>query len=168
MISLEVARLLQASGSVRVVGILLIDSMCPWSEVFRARATVASSHRPVYRPTTSEKTKAKIDRCFDAARSMILSWDRPPAFKPPTAVLIRALEEMVPIDRPGDAETPADIDHSLGWLDYEYLQIELVIKTSGNHFTMFADNRVRTVILILCLLNNWYTAELMLCVRWKD
>jgi len=153
MISLETARLLQENASIQVIGLLLIDSMCPWSESYRNRGGARPSYRPTYRPTTSERTKATIDRCFDAARDMILSWDRPPTFNPPRAVLIRASEAMGPVDVPDGSQTSTDADSMLGWSDYEPLEVLSVIKAPGNHFSMFADNRVRLAPLTLYL---WY------------
>ncbi|KAK4892681.1 hypothetical protein LTR49_028564, partial [Elasticomyces elasticus] len=137
MIALEVARLLQDDARLSVVGLLMIDSYCPWSTSHRNRGRV----RPSYRVTTSEKTKEKVNRCFDAAREMILSWDRPPAFSPPPTVLIRATETMPLANSPDGLQTLTDSDGKLGWSEYESFKILSVIDVPGDHFSMFADSR---------------------------
>lgn len=144
MLSLEVARLLQGNASIQVTGLLLIDTMCPWSEYYRAHVDAVLANRPKFRSTTAEHIKTKINQNFDAARDMILSWDQPPTtFSPPQAVLIRASESIGAVEVFDKSQPPTHADTTLGWSEYAALEIVSVIEAPGNHFSMFADGRVR-------------------------
>lgn len=71
---------------------------------------------------------------------MMSSWDRPPAFKSPPAVLIRAAESIPLAD---GLQTSKATDGWLGWSEYDSLKFLSVVDVPGDHFGMFDDCRVR-------------------------
>ena len=92
MLSIEVARLFfhGADQRIKIQGLLMMDSLCPWAPQYRNRGRI----RPSYRSTTSDAVKEKVNDSFDNARQMILDWPQPEPFSIPPAVMLRAAESM--------------------------------------------------------------------------
>lgn len=145
MLSLEVARILGEETRIRVIGLVMIDSVCPFSNAYRSRGRV----RPSFQATTSEAMKTSVTQCFDSARDMILSWQRPAHFDAPTAVLIRATDDMTLDNAPDGVPAIRDDDRKLGWSEYETLRIASVISAPGDHFSIFKEDRVGSATRVL-------------------
>ncbi|QIW98567.1 hypothetical protein AMS68_004085 [Peltaster fructicola] len=129
MISVEVARLFQETPSpIHVVGIIMIDSFCPWSQ----GPWLTEPSTPRFRPTTSQRMKELTIKSFTHAREMIASWEMPAAFKAPPVAMIQA-EEVRELD---------EEDGKLGWSKFECLNFVSTETVPGNHFSMFNDDRV--------------------------
>lgn len=146
MISLEVARLLQSASEVTVIGIVMIDSVCPWSRAFDKTAET----KPSFRETTSDNMKDLVLSSFRHARIMISTWDQPQAFDSPPAVMIRAADRRsVPTAAPSaesGKETDSEVDPDdgrLGWSTFTSLRFLDVTGVPGDHFSMFHDDKVR-------------------------
>lgn len=135
MISIEMARLLAEVPDVDVIGILMIDSYCPWT----AKAQTTDPTAPSLPSITSEKVKELTTHSFQHALAMISSWEKPTDFKAAPAAIIKAKEhQMVEED-----------DGELGWSNFESLRILSVYTVPGNHFTMFSDELVSMMLVQL-------------------
>ncbi|KAF2158325.1 hypothetical protein M409DRAFT_38329 [Zasmidium cellare ATCC 36951] len=141
MLSIEVARLLRQSGRIGVQGLLMIDSICPWSSNYKSRGRV----RPTYRKNTSDAVKAKVNRSFDNARDLLHEWARPPTFEAPPAVMIQASDALTRQNLPDGEQDLEDQDGQLGWSEYPCLHFVSVVTVPGDHFSMFADDKVRLI-----------------------
>jgi thioesterase domain-containing protein len=130
MLSIEVAKLLQSEGSPAVVGLVMIDSVCPWSEF---AGNFDDGTWPSYHAATSTTVQAKVDTSFDNVRELCRAWVCPSHFRLPPAVLICAEDRATR----GEHGT-------LGWAGFDCLNFISVMLTPGDHFTMFADEHVST------------------------
>nr|POF17639.1 non-reducing polyketide synthase dhc5 [Quercus suber] len=140
MISFEISRLLQGDAHLRIQGIVMIDSVCPWSPFYASRGRV----RPSFRPTTTEFMKARVNTSFDHARAMIREWPQPEKFPVPPTVLIRATEPMPIENSPDGVQFVRDNDGALGWEEMGLLTAKKVISAPGNHFSMWKFEKVST------------------------
>nr|POF11460.1 orsellinic acid synthase [Quercus suber] len=138
IISFEIARLLQDDAHLRIQGIVMIDSVCPWSPFYAARGRV----RPTFRPTTSEIMKAKVISSFDHALDMIREWPQPEKFPAPPTVLIRATEPMPIENSPDGVQFVRDSDGALGWEEMGFLKMKKIVPCPGNHFSMWKFDKV--------------------------
>ncbi|KAK7426465.1 hypothetical protein QQZ08_007060 [Neonectria magnoliae] len=142
LLSLEVARQLAEDCSVRIIGILMIDSVYP------IRSPSGPNVAPV---NTSEEGKSKnqilSQRAMTEARRMIKTWDLPvwegslAGRRPPTAML-RA-KAYVPTE--GEGVSLVDtyrLDRNLGWDRYEEGMLTEVLDIEGHHFDIFAFHRI--------------------------
>ncbi|PHH90638.1 hypothetical protein CDD83_3043 [Cordyceps sp. RAO-2017] len=142
-LSLEVAKVLADDYAVRVVGILMVDSVYPIRP---------QNFGGVIAPLdTSEENKSKnqvlSQRCMTEARRMLGGWEVPAwqsrlARKRPKMVLLRATE-CVPTKGPGISGL--DIyrdDTTLGWEQHDEAMFEAVIDVEGHHFDLFSHERI--------------------------
>lgn len=132
MVALEMSRILQNDKSLHVVGLLWMDTICPWSTVGR----LMSVARPRYRAGTQPEMKVKIDACFDDAWRMIGSWSVLEPYEAPPVILIRARQTICVSDR------------FLGWESCGFLNFVDVLDADGDHFSMFDPSRVCSISLV--------------------
>lgn len=143
LLSLEVAHVLSHDCAVRVVGILMIDSVSP--------VRPAGFHGLVAPTKTSEEGKTKNEilsqRCMAEARRMVVEWNVPAwqgryAGRRPKMVLLRATN-CIPTDGPGIHGLDVDRnDAILGWGRHDEAMFEHVVDVQGHHFDLFAMNRI--------------------------
>ena len=120
----------------------MIDSYCPWSaETYRTTEPV----KPSFRESTIQKTKDKVKRSYKNARNMLLSWEKPPAFNVPPAVMIRASNATLETDSSNDSRLLQDTNDQLGWSGYRSINFLSTIDVPGNHFSMFDDSMVCSI-----------------------
>ncbi|KAH6889740.1 Alpha/Beta hydrolase protein [Thelonectria olida] len=142
LLSLEVARQLADDCSLRIIGILMMDSVC----------TIKNSSNPLVAPTnTSEEGKTKNQvlsmRSMTEARRMLATWDLPVwdghlTGKRPKMSLIRA-RGTVPMDGAGVSLVDAHREErNLGWDRYEENMFTEVVDVDGHHFDMFSFDHI--------------------------
>lgn len=147
LIALELARQLESTEDpalgVRVVGIVMVDSVCPLvAEGWKPPVPVVQ-HAVQWSELTKEETKERVTRCFGEAMRMVGEWTLPVwdgvavRSRPPPVVLLRAVD-AVPVE--GEGMTRVDIhrsDHQLGWGNYRKDLVTKVIDIPGHHFSIF-------------------------------
>ncbi|KAI5468073.1 Alpha/Beta hydrolase protein [Mariannaea sp. PMI_226] len=137
LLSLEIARLLAEDLTVRVIGIVMCDSVYPFQDPPKpAQAPAASAEEG--------KTKNQIlsMRAMTAARQMITTWALPVwdghlYGRRPKISLVRATEVIPNED---GANTSIDVYRSqrnLGWDRYEENMFTEIVDVEGHHFNMF-------------------------------
>ncbi|POR32025.1 Uncharacterized protein TPAR_07786 [Tolypocladium paradoxum] len=143
LLSLEVAKVLADDRLVRVVGILMIDSVYP-----RRPGSFAGVTAPL---DTSEHAKSKnqllSQRCMAEALRMVGEWDVPVwdgrlTGKRPRTVLLRATGH---VPTAGYGISALDVnreDGMLGWGDHDDTMFEAVLDVAGHHFDLFAPERI--------------------------
>ncbi|KAI6361163.1 hypothetical protein MCOR25_006534 [Pyricularia grisea] len=150
LVALEMAKVLRGDRALRVVGLVMIDSVCPltWVQPSGGRnmptiQAVASQH--VFTPTTKQETKDKVTRCFADASEMVSKWEMP-AWEdhspPPPAILLRAVD---PVPMEGDGVARVDLarsDKSLQWDRYRKDWLVRVVDIPGHHFNVFSFKNV--------------------------
>ncbi|CAK7205684.1 hypothetical protein SEUCBS139899_008463 [Sporothrix eucalyptigena] len=147
LLALETAQVLsQTHPDVSVIGLLLVDSVCPvppdagWAGA-EQRLT---EHRIEWPTTTAPATKACVERCFREAHRMVRDW-APPVSQLAPAVLIRCCD---PVSAPDDGLLYVDLyrsDQRLGWDNYRRGMFCQVINIPGHHYNVFALEHVDTM-----------------------
>ncbi|KAK4159116.1 Alpha/Beta hydrolase protein, partial [Cladorrhinum sp. PSN259] len=149
LISLQIAKLIADEGEryFDVVGIVMIDSICPIvMEEDSRRFKRVVQHAVQWGTNTREDTKLKVMRCFDEAVKMVGSWDMPEwaeGERVPPAILLKA-KESVPLpesEKKEGAVSRVDIhrrDELLGWDLYRKGFVSKVVEIPGHHFNIFA------------------------------
>ncbi|KAK4044902.1 Alpha/Beta hydrolase protein [Parachaetomium inaequale] len=167
LIALEIAGQLEAEAaaekeekkSVNLIGIVMVDSVCP-VVVPGQPAVPVVQHAVQWSKHTKQETKDKVTRCFTEARRMAGEWELPrvwgspeedgegkdgvaasstAAKRPPPVVLLRATEP-VPVPEGSDGVSRVDVhrsDRLLGWGNYRKDLITKVIDIPGHHFSIF-------------------------------
>lgn len=150
MTSLEVARQLAGDDTIRVKGILMIDSVYPGSGPDERLAVAPPETRDAETLAREEvgmsKNQVLSTRAMREARRMITFWKVPTwegelAGKRPPAILVRAKESL----RAQDWSKSIDLnrqDQQLGWKDYDEKMFLEVIDVDGHHFNMFDHSRI--------------------------
>ncbi len=147
LLALETAHVLsQAHPEVRVVGLILIDSVCPVPpEGGWGGAEARLVERRIEWPRqTQPATKACVERCFREAHRMVREWALPP-LPPPPAVLLRS-QEAVPV--PDDGLLYVDLyrgDQRLGWDAHCEDMFCEIVDIPGNHYNVFAFGHLEAV-----------------------
>ncbi|RDA88526.1 hypothetical protein CP532_6620 [Ophiocordyceps camponoti-leonardi (nom. inval.)] len=136
LISLEVAKELAGDGIVRVIGILMVDSVFPFCRPDNVNVAALD---------TSEENKTKNQilstRCMAEAHRMVTAWELP-AGKPAEVVLLRATGH-VPTE--GAGINLLDVyreDALLGWGRHDEDMLDAVLDVEGHHFDLFAFERI--------------------------
>ncbi|EPE08631.1 thioesterase domain containing protein [Ophiostoma piceae UAMH 11346] len=147
VLAIETATVLaQSYPRIEVLGLVLIDSVCPvpprdgWAG---AEARLVKRHIE-WPATTAPATKVSVEWCFGEAFRTVREWQLPIASLPP-AVLIRC-QEPVPV--PDDGLLYVDLnrrDRHLGWDNYRPRMFCQVLDVSGNHYNVFAFDRLEEV-----------------------
>lgn len=168
LLSLQVARLLAEDASLRVVGIVMVDSVYPRAPAFRAAAAPArrvAQHVVQWSPTTRPETREAVQRCFDEAGRMVREWRLPTweareeeedgmydpvmpgrDLRPPPVWLLRAVEPVPVLDDEGVSrvDTYREERH-LGWDDYREGLIVKVEDVPGHHFNIFSFEHIDAI-----------------------
>ncbi|KAF7551109.1 hypothetical protein G7Z17_g5253 [Cylindrodendrum hubeiense] len=145
LLSLEVARQLAEDCSIRIIGILMMDSACPIKVHLGTRTALV-------RQSEEGKSKNQIlsDRAMTEARRMIDMWQLPVwdgnlAGRRPPIAMLRA-KERVPME--GEAVSRVDVhrpDRNLGWDRYEEGVLISVVDVEGHHFNMFSFDKIPAI-----------------------
>lgn len=143
LLSLEVAKVLVDDDQVRVVGILMVDSVYPAPGSRLERDAVALE--------TAEEGKSKsqvlAQRCMAEARRMAAHWQVPlwdglAMGKRPKIILLRA-EEHIPTNGLGTSTLDWQREDSmLGWGNHDETMFEAVMDVEGHHFDLFEQQRI--------------------------
>lgn len=170
ILSLEMARILAEDGLYQVIGIVMVDSICPLgaktkSDLLSKRLTAFEGQ---WGPNTKQETKDRVTWCFSEARRAVSvyeppSWDddRPKTSQPngthgsedvkgrkvvcPPAILLRATEAVQA--KPGDVSF-VDVlrdNRSLGWDTYRPGIFEEIVDIPGHHFNIFDFDHIDIV-----------------------
>lgn len=170
ILSLEMARLLADDPCYHVLGIVMVDSVCPL--VFRRAGPVPGASpdgprrvapfRGQFGPSTKPETIERVSRCFTEARAAVAayrlpSWPRAGegagpgggavigrGGRPP-AILLRA-GEAVPVE-PGEISfvDTARGERTLGWDDYRENLFLDIADVPGHHFNVFAFEHIDNI-----------------------
>ncbi|KAM7186523.1 hypothetical protein V8F20_011345 [Naviculisporaceae sp. PSN 640] len=142
--SLEVSRILAEDNYYTVVGIVMIDSVCPmvYGQAHLDALKKIVPHVVEWGPTTREDTKKAVLKCFDEATEMAKKWTLPSwgdRVLPPPVILLKA-KDPVPVVEAGGIGRPDVVRHDpkLGW---ELYREDFITKTediSGHHYSVFA------------------------------
>ncbi|QBZ54843.1 hypothetical protein PoMZ_10553 [Pyricularia oryzae] len=146
LLALEMAKVLRGDRALRVVGLIMIDSVCPltWVQPSGRRdmlpiQAVASQH--LFSERTKQETRDKVSRCFAEASEMVGTWEMPTwedHSPPPPAVLLRAVDP-VPVDGGGLARVDLARPHpNLEWDRYRKNMFLRVVDIPGHHFNVFS------------------------------
>lgn len=148
MLSLEVAKALEDVGDVRVVGILMIDSVYPdWPASERSSEI-----------TKPERPRTRIHRLCQqnmaVAREMLRSWEVPRfSTQRPHALLLRATGR-VPMGDPDATASPLDArrdEDMLGWDRHDRNMFRETLPIDGHHFDLFLEERIDATTRVLRL-----------------
>ena len=77
---------------------------------------------------------------------MLQGWEKPPAFKVPPAVMIRASNATPETDSSGNLTLLRDTNSPLGWSEYLSLNFVSTVDVPGDHFSMFDDGMVGLIL----------------------
>lgn len=146
LLSLEVAKQLEGNPDVRVLGIMMIDSIFP-----SKAATAVPTPPPGGTSERKEKSKnqALSESAMEEARRMVQKWTVPvwqSGSQRPPIVLLKA-KNYLP-STPGGLQTvsPLDLDRAsggtLGWDEYDETMFEDVTTLDGHHFELFSGGRL--------------------------
>lgn len=167
ILSLEMARILADDPSYRVIGVVMVDSICPI--VFKTKPELVEKRTITFKgqfePTTAQETRDRVTRCFSEARRSLAmyqlpSWgedrsngepdlqsvsDSSPKVRCPPTILLRA-GETVPAEQ-GEVNLVdvARDDRALGWNDYLDNFFEDIVDIPGHHFNVFAFHSIETI-----------------------
>lgn len=155
ILSLEMARLLAQDGRYQVVGIVMIDSICPLgaktlSALLGNRITAFQGQ---WGPHTKQETKDRVTWCFAEARRALAAYELPTwndeqskaKIPCPPTILLRA-KEAVQV-QPGDVSF-VDVlrnNRSLGWDAYRNGMFEEIVDIPGHHFNIFDFDHIDVV-----------------------
>lgn len=172
-LSVEMARVLADDPRYRVVGIVMVDSVCPTVTRDLSRLPGGTKRvvpfRAGFDANTKQETIERVQWCFSEAIRALGSYDLPawgegrgdgprtsvhdvsrtqisqPAIACPPAILIRA-EEPVPVEdgEVSFVDTRRD-DGALGWNEYQEGFFRDIMSTPGHHFSVFAWENIETL-----------------------
>lgn len=79
LLSLEMARVLAGDPDYTVIGIAMMDSICPAANASRTGAAKAAvvPYKQQFGPNTKQETIEGVERCFVEARQSIAAWTMP-------------------------------------------------------------------------------------------
>lgn len=171
ILSLEMARILADEPYYNVLGIVMVDSICPGSvkaEEWKRGITFKGQ----FSDRTTQETKDRVTWCFsEAVRAIseyqLPSWDddresngdaasmqgstrsRTTSLRCPPAILLRAMETV-----PMESDEPSRVDlvrndRSLGWNGYRDGFFQEIVDVPGHHFSIFAFENIDKVTPIL-------------------
>lgn len=159
LLSIEMARVLAGDPDYTVIGIAMVDSICPAANASRTGAAKAAvvPYKQQFGPNTKQETIEGVERCFVEARQSIAAWTMPrwdgsdvegsqgaadsaapTSIKCPPTILLRA-REAVPTG-PGEVSfvDTTRQSRSLGWEEYQKDFLEEIVDIPGHHFSIFA------------------------------
>lgn len=168
ILSLEMARVLAGDPLYSVVGIVMVDSVCPRVLSSSSKQDSDQPERRVlpfqgqFGPHTKQETIERVTSCFVEARRAVAAYQLPRweddrkdgeqrawsvsgglsnSCCPPT-ILLRATE-AVPVgpDEVSFVDTARD-DRMLGWGDYQRDFFAEIVDIPGHHFNVFAFEHI--------------------------
>lgn len=79
LLSLEMARVLAGDSQFTVLGLVMIDSICPSAYSTKTRVAKAAvvPYKQQFAPNTKQETIEGVERCFVEARKAVESWRMP-------------------------------------------------------------------------------------------
>ena len=159
LLALEMASVLAGDEDFTVIGLVIVDSICP--EAFRAPSLLqVVPFKLEWNKNTKEETRVSVERCFSEATKMVIDYSLPKwgddrerasddekvtISRPPPAILLRAAE-AVP-SKPGEV-CRVDVsraDRHLGWDIYRKNLFNQVVDVSGHHYNIFAFEHIDDV-----------------------
>ncbi|KAF3771180.1 alpha/beta-hydrolase, partial [Cryphonectria parasitica EP155] len=169
ILAVEMARLLAGDPTHQVIGLVMVDSICPSGLRMQRRRQHLAGRRVVpFRGAAGVGTKRdtieRVQWCFSEAVKALEAYELPRWEQEaeddaedevaavaaeedscPPAILLRA-EEAVPVelDEVSLVDTARD-DLALGWDDYRRDFFTRIIDIPGHHFSVFSWNNVDTV-----------------------
>lgn len=160
LLSLEISRLLADDAKIKVIGIIMIDSVYPKSPQYQTEMPRIAQRVVQWSESTRQETREAVDRCFEEAGRMVREWTLPvwdptgqkgrektssKALLPPPVILLRA-KELVPVVSEGVSRVDGyRQDRYLGWEHYRTDLIVRVDDIPGHHFNIFSDPHVDIV-----------------------
>jgi thioesterase domain-containing protein len=163
LLSLQVARLLAEDKNLKVLGIIMIDSVYPRAPSFQELGKRIVQHEVEWDTSTKKETRDAVQRCFDEAGRMVREWKLPtwearedgdetydPVMpgkdpRPPPVWLLRA-EEPVPVLEDGVSRVDTyRKERYLGWDQYREGFIVKVEDIPGHHFNIFNFDHIDAV-----------------------
>lgn len=143
LLSLEIAKVLTGDHGVRIIGILMVDSIYP---VHLTTEHVASFDRDHSDMSLSRNMYLSMKVMKEAVR-LILDWD-PPIWaddevseRPPIS-LLRAVESLPTASAHGHVIDFYRHDQSLGWDNYDINMFLEIVDIEGNHFEVFSFQHI--------------------------
>jgi thioesterase domain-containing protein len=164
LLALEIAHLLARDEDVAVSGLLLLDTPYPKVHTPEGMRRVIGRddfELPFSSPNAS--LRRQVQEVFRSALRMIDEW-HPPTWShkdtlPPPAILLKATDYVLDQGEEVAAVDVARQTERLGWDDYDHKFIRMVLSIPGQHFSIFADDKVSHE-----LRKEWKTAEPFKCV----
>lgn len=77
LLSLEMARILADDPSYTVVGIVMVDSICPVDLRPKLELPTVAAYKQKFGPNTKKETIEGVERCFTEARKAVEIWQLP-------------------------------------------------------------------------------------------
>lgn len=145
LLSLEVAKVLTGDREVRVIGVLMMESMCPVRLPSTGRYQESLDHFELEKPNRNLSLSI---RAMQEALRVVRDWE-PPIWtgtepeKRPRFSLLRALDPL-PTSRNKRLHV-LDIyrqDQKLGWDKYDPKLFTETMDVKGNHFEMFSFQNI--------------------------
>ncbi len=157
MLALEVAKVLADDPDLRVVGMVMIDSVCtlapPGGWVDPPAPVVVRKFE--WTDNTRVETRVAIERCFIESGRMAWSGS-PPTWEaeskgvrrarrmPPPAMLLRS-QDAVPVEGGILAVDLYREDRRLGWDNYRKGLFSRIVDIPGHHFSVFVEQHLDKV-----------------------
>ena len=141
LLALEVAKALADDPGVRVIGMVMVDSIYP-----SVKATAAPTPPPGSEKKEKTRNQVLTEQSMESARGMVKRWTMPvwgPKTQRPRAVLLRAKGFIPVASGTPDNISPLDYDRrlggKLGWDQYDVDMFETIIDLEGHHFELFSE-----------------------------
>ncbi|KAH8909155.1 alpha/beta-hydrolase [Coniochaeta sp. PMI_546] len=164
LLSLQVARLLAEDKSLRVLGIIMIDSIYPRAPSFQKLGKRIVQHAVEWSESTKKETREAVQRCFDEAGRMVREWQLPKwearedgdeayepvmpgkDLRPPPVWLLRAREPVPVLEEGGISRVDTyRNERYLGWDQYKEGFVVKVEDIPGHHFNIFNFDHIDAV-----------------------
>lgn len=163
ILSLEMSRLLAGDPTYSVLGIVMVDSVCP--ALFRRHGETEKrvvAFQGEFGPNAKQETIERVSKCFADARRAVASYELPgweddkedggkgrrgvtngsSGPRCPSSILLRAMERVpVGADEVSFVDTARE-ERALGWDDYREDLFVDIVDIPGNHFNVFAFEHI--------------------------
>lgn len=148
LLSLEIAKVLTGDRDVRVIGILMMDSMCPFHLPKTTAAGVSLETLDQLHLDKSNKTLALSIRAMKEGLRVIQEW-QPPVWtgnqQRPRVSLLRAVESLPTVSKRAHVIDIYRHDRTLGWDEYDNELLTETVDVKGNHFDMFSFQHIPAI-----------------------
>jgi thioesterase domain-containing protein len=154
LLSMDIFQELEDDLSIRIVGILMIDSVYPFKAAeLPFDFSPSDPFHTLGKPEPAEelldnrrKNQLLSQQAMADARRMLHTWTIPESFRRsrPRTVLLRATDP-VPTNGPGISVLDLyRAERTLGWDQYDAALFDEVIDVPGHHFDLFLEQRLAT------------------------